>query len=63
MFSASQCLAKAVELEARAAEPHALVIRVEFGDMAFQWRRLAVRALAQEKRALPDHTGAPGPAA
>lgn len=35
MFTVSQCLAKAVELEARADEPHAADIRAEFGT----WRQ------------------------
>lgn len=51
MFTVAQCLAKAVELEQRAAEPHPQDIRAEFAAMALQWRRLAARALIQDRRA------------
>lgn len=51
MFTVEQCLAKAAELEQRAAEPHPPDIRAEFADMALQWRRLAARALIQDRRA------------
>jgi len=51
MFTVSQCLAKAVELEARADEPHAADIRAEFRDMAADWRHLACSALTQDQRA------------
>ncbi len=50
MFTVAQCLAKAVELEQRAAEPHPPDARAEFAAMALQWRRLAVRALIQDRR-------------
>jgi len=50
MFTVEQCLAKAAELEQRAAEPHAPDIRADFADMALQWRRLAARALIQDRR-------------
>ena len=56
MFSVSQCLAKAVELEARAAESHALDIRTEFRDMAADWRQLARRAQIQQQRSEGDQT-------
>ena len=45
MFTVAQCLAKAVELEQRAAEPHPLDDRAEFAALALQWRRLAARAV------------------
>lgn len=51
MFTVAQCLAKAVELEQRAAEPHPPEVRAEFLLMALQWRRLADRALIQDQRA------------
>jgi hypothetical protein len=51
MFTVAQCLAKAVELEQRAAESHPPDIRAEFAAMALQWRRLAARALIQDRRA------------
>jgi hypothetical protein len=54
MFTVAQCLAKAVELEQRAAEGHAPHVCAEFGDMALQWRRLAGRAMVQDQR---DATG------
>lgn len=50
MFTVAQCLAKAVELEQRAAEPHPAEARAEFAAMALQWRRLAARAAIQERR-------------
>jgi hypothetical protein len=51
MFTVAQCLAKAVELEQRAAEPHPPEVCAEFAAMAVQWRRLAARALIQDRRA------------
>jgi hypothetical protein len=50
MFTVAQCLAKAVELEQRAAEGHASHLCAEFVDMALQWRRLAGRAMVQDQR-------------
>ncbi|MDP1777175.1 MAG: hypothetical protein Q8K90_01005 [Brevundimonas sp.] len=50
MFTVAQCLAKAVELEQRAAEPHPPDIRAEFAGMALQWRRLAARAEIHDRR-------------
>ena len=50
MFSASQCLDKAVELERRAAERLAQDIADDHRDMALQWRRLAARARIQDRR-------------
>lgn len=51
MFTVEQCLAKAKELDQRAAEPHPPDARAEFADMARQWRHLAARALIQDQRA------------
>ncbi len=51
MFTVAQCLAKAAELEQRAAEPSAPDVRDEFAAMALQWRRLAARAEIQDRRA------------
>ncbi|MBP8072250.1 MAG: hypothetical protein KAY20_01665 [Brevundimonas sp.] len=51
MFTVAQCLAKAVELEQRAAAGHAPHVCAEFSDMALQWRRLAGRAMVQDQRA------------
>lgn len=50
MFTVAQCLAKAVELEQRAAEPYPPDVLAEFAGMALQWRRLAARAAIQERR-------------
>lgn len=50
MFTVAQCLAKAVELEQRAAEPHPPEARAEFAALALHWRRLAVRAEIQDRR-------------
>lgn len=50
MFTVEQCLAKAAELELRAAETRPPYIRAEFAGMALQWRRLAVRAEIQDRR-------------
>jgi hypothetical protein len=50
MFTVAQCLAKAVELEHRAAEACPPNIRAEFAGMALQWRRLAARAVIQDLR-------------
>ncbi|MDQ3124750.1 MAG: hypothetical protein M3Q74_04015 [Pseudomonadota bacterium] len=50
MFTVAQCLAKAVELEQRAAEPHPPDVCADFAAMALQWRRLAARAEIQERR-------------
>lgn len=51
MFTVAQCLAKAVELEQRAAEPYPPDVRADFAAMALQWRRLAARAEIQDRRA------------
>jgi hypothetical protein len=51
MFTVAQCLAKAAELELRAAEPYAADVRAEFAKLALQWRRLAARAEIQDRRA------------
>lgn len=51
MFTVAQCLAKAAELELRAGEPNPLTVRAEFAALALQWRRLAVRAEIQDRRA------------
>lgn len=51
MFTVAQCLAKAMELEQRAAEDHAPHVCADFSDMALQWRRLAGRAMVQDQRA------------
>jgi hypothetical protein len=51
MFTVAQCLAKAMELEQRAAERHAPEVCADFSDMALQWRRLAGRAMVQDQRA------------
>ena len=51
MFTVAQCLAKAVELEQRAAEPYPPEAREAFAAMALQWRRLAARAEIQDRRA------------
>ncbi len=51
MFTVTQCLAKAVELEGRTAEPHSPGDPDEFAALALQWRRLAARAEIQDRRA------------
>jgi hypothetical protein len=51
MFTVAQCLAKAVELEGRTAEPHSPGDPDEFAALALQWRRLAARAEIQDRRA------------
>jgi hypothetical protein len=51
MFTVEQCLAKAVELEGRTAEPYSLGVPDEFAALALQWRRLAARAEIQDRRA------------
>ena len=50
MFTVAQCLAKAVELEQRAAEGLPQDICVDYLMMALQWRRLAFRAHIQDLR-------------
>lgn len=50
MFTASQCLAKAVELERRAGEGVPPDIADDYREMALQWRRLAFRARIQDLR-------------
>ncbi len=52
MFTVAQCLAKAVELEQRAAEDLPADVRDDYRDMALQWRRLASRALIQDSRSV-----------
>lgn len=49
MFTVAQCLTKAVELDQR-AESCAPGDRDAYRDLAWQWRRLACRALAQDQR-------------
>ena len=51
MFTVAQCLAKAVELEQRAADRLPEDARAEYSLMALQWRRLAFRAEIQDRRA------------
>jgi hypothetical protein len=51
MFTVAQCLAKAMELERRAAEPYSPGDPDEFAALALQWRRLAARAEIQDRRA------------
>jgi hypothetical protein len=63
MFTASQCLIKAAELEARAAGPNPLDVRDEFLALAIQWHRLAVRARVQDQRAPGLEPLDPGPSA
>lgn len=50
MFTVAQCLAKAVELEQRAGESLPQDISDDYRVMALQWRRLASRALIQDRR-------------
>lgn len=50
MFTVAQCLAKATELEQRAAEPIPPDDLADFAGMALQWRRLAARAEIQDRR-------------
>ncbi|MFY8163063.1 MAG: hypothetical protein ACOVKC_02390 [Brevundimonas sp.] len=50
MFTVEQCLAKAVELEQRMGEGLPPDVRDDYGRMALQWRRLAERALIQDRR-------------
>ena len=50
MFTVAQCLAKALELEHRADESLPPDVRDEFRGLALQWRRLADRALIQDRR-------------
>ncbi len=50
MFTVEQCLAKAAELEQRAAEAHPPDVQAEFARLALQWRRLAARAEIQNRR-------------
>ncbi len=59
MFTVAQCLAKAIELEKRAAEPHPPEDRADYAAMAVQWRRLAARAEIQEERAAAARTRPP----
>lgn len=51
-MTAAQCLAKAVELEQRAAQRLPPIVRDDYRDMAREWRRLASRALIQDQRAI-----------
>ncbi|WP_339929871.1 hypothetical protein [uncultured Brevundimonas sp.] len=51
MFTVAQCLAKAVELEQRAAgEDLPQEVRADYLILALQWRRLAFRAQLQDLR-------------
>ncbi len=50
MFTVEQCLAKAVELEQRMVEGLPPDVRDEYAQLALQWRRLAERALIQDRR-------------
>lgn len=50
MFTVAQCLEKALELEQRAGEGLVPDISADYRALALQWRRLAVRALIQERR-------------
>ena len=50
MFTVEQCLAKAVELEQRMGEGLPPDVRDDYGQLALQWRRLAERALIQDRR-------------
>ena len=45
MLSVTECLAKASEMEARAATSPTLALRAECLDAAIRWRDLARRAL------------------
>ncbi|MDB5456909.1 MAG: hypothetical protein JWP92_2494 [Caulobacter sp.] len=50
MLTAVECLAKAAEMDDRALQCGATETRVEFFELAQQWRELARRALAQDQR-------------
>jgi hypothetical protein len=50
MLTAVECLAKAVEMDSRAALSGATETRAEFLELAQHWRELARRALAQDQR-------------
>ena len=50
MFTVEQCLAKAVELEQRMVEGLPPDVREDYGQLVLQWRRLAERALIQDRR-------------
>lgn len=50
MFTVAQCLAKAVELERRAADSLPQDDRDDYLILALQWRRLAFRAHIQDLR-------------
>jgi hypothetical protein len=50
MFTVEQCLAKAVELEQRMGEGLPPDVRDDYRQLALQWRRLAERALIQDRR-------------
>jgi Na+-transporting NADH:ubiquinone oxidoreductase subunit NqrF len=52
MFTAAQCLAKADDLEQKAARPLPQDASEEYRAMAREWRRLACRALVQDQRAM-----------
>jgi len=53
MRTAIECLAKASEMEARAAECTLPATRMQFLDAAIRWRDLARRALLQEQGGPP----------
>ncbi len=50
MFTAPQCLDKAMELERRAGDGLPQDVADDYRDMALQWRRLAARARVQDRR-------------
>ena len=50
MRTAIECLAKASELEERAAQCAVPAARAQFLEAAIQWRDLARRALLHEQR-------------
>lgn len=51
MRSALECLAKASEMEERAAQSASPALHYQYLDAAIHWRELARRALLQEQRA------------
>jgi len=58
MRTAIECLAKAAELEERAASCAEPAARAQFLEAAIYWRDLARRALLQEHYGAPDEPGA-----
>lgn len=58
MRTALECLAKASEMEERAAQSALPTLHYQYLDAAVHWRELARRALVQEQRAtLARHKG------